>query len=112
MANEIRTLMLLPDTYAVCRLDAAAAVPPWATTGNFLSITRTAEELSVICLQSLVPDGIRCEQDWRCLQLAGPIPFPTLAAAQRFNQGIAAEGLSVNRNAPPEPRDPRTERRR
>src|SRR5205085_1988967 len=69
------TLTVLPDTFAVCRLDAGAVVPPWATTGSFVSITRTAEELSVVCLQSLVPDGVRCERDWRGVQIVGPISF-------------------------------------
>ena len=46
-------LTLLPDTFAICRLDADAAVPAWATTGGFFSISRTAEELSIVCLQSL-----------------------------------------------------------
>lgn len=43
------TLTTLPDTFAICRLDAGAAVPAWATTGSFFSITRTAEELSIVC---------------------------------------------------------------
>jgi uncharacterized protein len=42
------TLTILPDTFADCRLDAGAAVPAWATTGSFFSITRTAEELSIV----------------------------------------------------------------
>ena len=79
MTIQPRTLTtLLPDTFAICRLDADAAVPAWATTGGFSSITRTAEEHSIMCLQSLVPDGMRCERDWRCFELAGPIPFSTV----------------------------------
>ena len=38
--------------------------------------------------------------------------FPTLETAQEFNQSIAGQGVLVNRNAPPEPRDPRSDRRR
>ena len=49
-------------TFAVCRLDVTAAIPAWGTAGGFFSITRTAEEFSVVCLQSLVADGVRCEQ--------------------------------------------------
>jgi hypothetical protein len=63
----VHQLTLLPDTLAICRLDADAAIPAWATARSFCSITRTAEELSIVCLQSLVHDGIRCEQNWRCL---------------------------------------------
>ncbi len=47
------SLTILPDTFAVSRLAADAAVTPWATTGSLFSITRTADELSIVCLQSL-----------------------------------------------------------
>jgi hypothetical protein len=90
-----RALTILPDTFAVCRLDADAAVLPWATTGSFYSITRTVDELSVVCAQSVVPDGVRCERDWRCAQLAGPIPFATVGVLASLVQPLADEGISV-----------------
>jgi hypothetical protein len=89
------TLTILPDTFAVCRLDADAAVPPWATTASYYSITRTAEELSVVCAQSPVPDGIRCERDWRCVQLSGPISFAKVGVLASLVQPLADEGISV-----------------
>lgn len=89
------TLTILPDTLAVCRLDADAAVPAWATASSFFSITRTAEELSIVCLQSLVPEGGRCERDWRCLQLAGPIPFSTVGVMASLVQPLADAEISV-----------------
>lgn len=95
MAFEPRTLTLLPETFAVCRLDAGAALPPWATTGGFFSITRTTEELSIVCVQSTVPDGVKCEQGWRCLQLAGPIPFSTVGVLASLVQPLAESRISV-----------------
>jgi hypothetical protein len=88
-------LTILPDTFAVCRLDADAAIPTWATSDSFFSITRTAEELSVVCLQSLVPDGVRCERDWRCVQLAGPIPFSAVGVLASLVQPLAQASISV-----------------
>src|SRR5262245_27450202 len=69
---------LLPETFAVCRLEPGNVIQPWATTGRFFSITRTTDELSIVCDQAIVPDGVRCERDWRCFKLAGPIPFSTV----------------------------------
>jgi hypothetical protein len=89
------TLAILPDTFAVCRLGADAAIPTWATASSFFSITRTAEELSVVCLQSLVPDGIRCERDWWCVQLAGPIPSSAVGVLASLVRPLAEAGVSV-----------------
>jgi hypothetical protein len=48
-----------------------------------------------MCLQSAVPDDVRCERDWRCLQLAGPIPFSTVGVLASLVQPLAAAGISV-----------------
>ena len=87
-------LTLLPDTFAICRLDADAAIPAWAN-GRFFSITRTAEELSIVCLQSAVPDGIRCDREWQCFKLAGPIHFTTVGVLASLVQPLAEAGISV-----------------
>lgn len=95
MTNHSLTLVVLPDTFAICRLDANAAIPAWATGNRFYSVTRTMEELSIVCLQGCVPKGIPCEKDWRCLQLAGPIPFSTVGVLSSIIQPLADAGISV-----------------
>jgi len=89
------TLTVLADTFAICRLDAHAAIPAWATTGRFFSITRSSDELSIVCLESLVPEGIQGERDWRSLQVAGPIPFTTVGVMASLVQPLAVGGISV-----------------
>ena len=59
------TLSLLSDTFAICRLEPEADIPSWALAGDFFSVTRTKEELSLVCLQKIVPEGTRCEKDFR-----------------------------------------------
>jgi len=49
MAEFRLTMMLLPERYAVCRLNAGSDIPQWVTSGDFFSITRTLDELSVVC---------------------------------------------------------------
>jgi hypothetical protein len=88
-------LTVLPDTFAICKLDVNAAIPAWATAGRFFSITRTSEELSIVCLQTCVPDAIQCEQNWRCLQVVGPIPFTAVGVLASLVQPLAAAGISV-----------------
>lgn len=90
-----QTLSLLPDTFAVCKLAPSALLPTWATAGDFFSVTRTDEELSVVCLQSVVPDGVQCEQGWRCLKLAGPIPFSMVGVLASLVQPLADAGICV-----------------
>jgi len=93
--THLLTLTLLPDLYAVSRLDSHAPVPAWASSGDFVSITRTADELSVGCPQSLVPDGIRCERGWRCLRVVGTMDFSMIGVVASLVTPLAESGISV-----------------
>jgi hypothetical protein len=66
------TLSVLPDSLAICRLEWAAAVPDWAI-GHFVSITRTSDELSIVCDERDVPSGVTADRGWRALKIEGPL---------------------------------------
>jgi hypothetical protein len=67
------TLTVLPQKYAVCRLDPNGPIPYWALMGDdFISLTRTRSELSVACLQENVPEDVQASRGWRCAKVDGP----------------------------------------
>jgi len=90
-------LTLLNGTYAVCRLGAADVVPQWALSGGgFASVTRTAEELSIVCEESSVPaDQVRAEGGWRALKLEGPIPFEQTGVLRSLISPLADAGIGI-----------------
>jgi hypothetical protein len=88
------TLVVLPGIYAICRLPAAEAFPSWAT-GEFVAITRTANELSVVCRQEAVPDGVRHEGGWRCLRVVGTLDFTLVGVLASLVLPLAEAGVSV-----------------
>lgn len=69
------TLKLLPETYAISQLPAAQAMPLWADGHGLVSVSRTPEELSVVCPEQRVPQGVRSEGGWICFALQGPFAF-------------------------------------
>lgn len=66
MATSTRRfeLTLLPERFAISRLAADSPIPSWATQGPFFSVTRTGEELSVVCELSRVPIGVQSQPGW------------------------------------------------
>ncbi len=66
-------LIILDDEFAVARLGPGDAVPPWADQGAISSVTRTAEELSVVCGAKAVPSEVMAERGWRCVRVAGQL---------------------------------------
>ena len=93
---------VLPEPLSVCRLAADAALPEWATAaGSFCSVTRTADELSVICATARVPSGASAsalaarEDGWRALKLVGPFAFTEVGVLLRVAAPLAAAGISI-----------------
>ncbi len=89
------TLSLLSNLYAICRLPAEAAPPRWAEKGDFVSITRTPDELSVVCPQKNVPPNVKCERNWRCFKVAGPLDFALTGVLASLANALAAADISL-----------------
>ena len=79
----------------MCRLSAAAAIPSWANGPAFVSITRTADELSVVAEQQIELRGFVQERDWRCLKVAGPLSFEQIGILASLTSCLADASISV-----------------
>jgi hypothetical protein len=92
--GDLSTLRLLPQRLAVCRLAPHDAIPSWVT-GEFLSITRTAVELSIVCAEELVAAKVKCENGWRVFEVAGPLEFALTGVLAAIATPLAAAGVSI-----------------
>lgn len=88
-------LSLLGERLAVCRLDSQAAVPSWTSDGSFFSITRTPEELSIVCPDENVPEDAVCERDWRAFKVEGPLDFTETGILAALAGPLAGAGVSI-----------------
>lgn len=87
---------VMPGMWAVVRLDATDAVPRWALdTTDFVSITRTSDELSIVCPETAAPHDVRSERGWGILKLHGPFPFALVGVMASFATPLAAAGVSI-----------------
>lgn len=90
------TLFLLSQKYAVCRLEPNGYIPSWALLGDdFVSLTRTREELSIACLQENVPSDALASRNWRCLRAQGPFDFSQVGINLSLAVPLAEAGISV-----------------
>jgi hypothetical protein len=95
MSESGLNLQVLAHRLAVCRLDGEAPMPDWVLRDGFVSITRTAEELSVVCREVHVPDGIRAERGWRAFRVVGVLDFSQTGILARLASPLAAAGISL-----------------
>jgi hypothetical protein len=87
-----------PGEYAVARLAPDAPVPANLLDPGepvLISITRTPEELSVICPAGLAPAGATVEDGWRLLSVRGPLAFTLTGIIAALSSELAAAGVAL-----------------
>ena len=82
------TLSILPEKLGICHFEKNSPIPDWATRGEFFSITRTDQELSIVYPQEKIPAGVLFKKDWRAFRLEG------------FVDGIYAVGIIASLSKP------------
>lgn len=88
-------LELLPGRYAVCRRgpdDLLAALP---RSSDFLSVTRTPDELSIVLPEGEVGEEERAERGWRVLKVAGPLELAQVGVLASLAAPLAKAGVSI-----------------
>ena len=89
----------LPGDYVIARLPATARVPitllSAPPSGGYVSITRTPQELSIVCLSEHAPDEAEIDGTWRALYASGPIPFGLTGVVTSLVAPLSAAGCAV-----------------
>lgn len=93
--NRTLTLSATSGLYAIVKLAHDAAIPDWATQGGFFSVTRTADELSLVTAESSVPAGLDASRGWRLLKVHGPFAFSEIGIVAALANPLARIGVGI-----------------
>ncbi|MCP2032120.1 hypothetical protein L1277_002219 [Okibacterium sp. HSC-33S16] len=89
----------LAGDYVIARLPATAAVPAELLAASpshgYVSVTRTPQELSVVCAADLAPDDAEIDGMWRALYASGPIPFGLTGVVTSLVAPLSVAGCPV-----------------
>lgn len=93
------SLSVLPYELAICRLPPDATLPAWVDKAPFCSLTRSPEELSLVCPAEAIPpelpSDLLIERGWRALKLVGPLDFSLTGVLAGLATPLAQAGVSV-----------------
>lgn len=73
--NKILKFTVIPGQYYICRLDNNANIPEWQSNAEFMSVTKTREEVSIVVnadTETEIP-GVRDKNLYKCLKIIGPL---------------------------------------
>ena len=84
---------LLDCRLSVCRY---AEVPEGLPREGFLSVTRTGDEVSVVCETGRAPSGPQaCEDGWSALKVLGPLDFSLVGILAGISTMLAEAGIPL-----------------
>lgn len=89
------TVYVRPGDYVVLRLPADAPAPPIEPTDGLVSVTRTGDELSIVCPAELAVPADQVEAGWRLLTVRGPFEFTLTGIMAALAGALAAAGVSL-----------------
>lgn len=96
MKSKKLTLSILPEKLGICYLDKNTPLPDWATEdSNFSSISKTKDELSIICPQDKIPGGVLAEKNWRAFKVEGPLGFSLPGIVASLSTPLAKAKISI-----------------
>lgn len=93
--QRLRFRWLTKSLYAIVQLAPDAAVPEWATRGEFTSVSRTSDELSIVCPIENLPPDVSSPHRWICLKLEGPFPFSQTGVLLSFIEPLSSKGIPI-----------------
>jgi uncharacterized protein len=86
----------IPGRLAIARLDPTAAIPEWAqAVAPLVSITRTQDELSIVCPEEWVPDSVQRSTGWFCIRVTGPLDLASVGILAALVDPLRDKGISV-----------------
>ncbi len=96
METKKLILSILPEKLGICHFDKNSPIPEWAKEGNFFSITKTAQELSIVFPQEKIPGGVLFEKDWKAFRMEGFIDgMYSVGIIASLSKPLAENGISI-----------------
>ena len=86
-------MRVLEESYFVCRLSNTESTH-WAE-GEFVSITKTEDECSVVCPKACIPEGVKHEGPWSVLKVEGPLDFSLIGILSFISSTLANAEISI-----------------
>src|SRR3974390_3403283 len=89
------TLSVIDGLFAIVKLSPESSIPDWALKGPFLSVTRTAEELSLVAAEANVPPSIDAARGWRMFKVHGPFAFNEVGILASLTSPLGRIGVGI-----------------
>lgn len=89
------TFQLLSGEYSLCRLAPEQTIPVWVYASPFFSISKTPNELSIVCESQLVPGEVKQNGQWRLLKILEVLDLSLTGITAQFSTALADAAVNI-----------------
>jgi hypothetical protein len=94
MAHKL-SLHLLNETFTINKLPQFAEIPSILAKGEMCFISRTDEELTIVCPDFMAPNNVQQELGWRCIRVDATMKLEETGILAALVQPLADAGVAV-----------------
>ena len=88
-------LSILENHFTIHRFLPNHEIPNKIYKSEFYSISKTEEELSVVCSSSIQLNSEKSEMDWSCIKVIGPLDFSLTGILANISVVLAEAKISI-----------------
>jgi hypothetical protein len=89
------SLQVLAGQYTIHRFSPESGLPMAALESAFLSITKTVDELSIVCDAEISLESEHSESGWSCIKVLGPLDFALTGVLAKLSGVLAEADISI-----------------
>jgi hypothetical protein len=89
------SLQVLAGQYTIHRFSPESGLPMAALESAFLSITKTVDELSIVCDAEISLESEHSESGWSCIKVLGPLDFALTGVLAKLSGVLTEADISI-----------------
>jgi len=88
-------LSVLSETFTIHKLSPDVSIPEEILKSNYYSVSKTENELSVVCSELIEIQSLQSSKGWKCIKVKGPLDFNLTGILASISDILAQANISI-----------------
>jgi len=88
-------LSVLSETFTIHKLSPDVSIPEEILKSNYYSVSKTENELSVVCSDLIKVQSLQSSKWWKCIKVKGPLDFNLTGILAGISDILAQANISI-----------------
>tara|TARA_Y100000588_G_scaffold355121_1_gene410036 strand:- start:71 stop:469 length:399 start_codon:yes stop_codon:yes gene_type:complete len=88
-------LSVLSETFAIHKFSPDASIPEKILKSNYYSVSKTENELSLVCSEVIEVQSLQSSKGWKCIKVKGPLDFNMTGFLAGISDILAQGNISI-----------------